>query len=576
MRLSPVKPRHWFQALLCVCALSGAAQAYAQALEPPPVPEPQVMEPIAPPVKAPASIQVGTLAAIDPSAIGTLDRNNGGIGPELWAGSDKAMIQALLPFLPANAASPAMNRLARRLLLSRATAAEGPAAAGDSLLALKLKRLFSAGEFEAITSLAGQITNPERDPAAARVVADTFLLTDHLGDAAALADKLARTDSDPFWLKVQALAAQVDGDAARIDLTYGLAREAANDDKPFFALLDHMRKPGKAKLEKIKEPSFLHLVMMRMLKLPLPKDLMQNPEPALIRFLLAGGELDGAARAGLIERLGQMGLAEPRQLAELYGGMTLKDDERARPVDAALKAQGTRVRAILFQGARTSLTTDGQAAALAASYSLNGDPALGALLAEANRGLTVSLPPAPILLPYAGALGRIAALGGDVNAAIHWLDGFRPLARPGSNEATDLAGLAVIIAIADPSAARPLNGPDLDAMIGRANLAPADQRNARIAILGAVLEGLGLTVPPPGNPAISPTVDYATLRAMELAAKAGHVGETAILALSLIGTQGPSLAEPKALQAAITALVQVHLGVEARRIALEALAGHGL
>jgi hypothetical protein len=534
------------------------------------------MEPIAPPVKAPASIQVGTLAAIDPSAIGTLDRNNGGIGPELWAGSDKAMIQALLPFLPANAASPAMNRLARRLLLSRATAAEGPAAAGDSLLALKLKRLFSAGEFEAITSLAGQITNPERDPAAARVVADTFLLTDHLGDAAALADKLARTDSDPFWLKVQALAAQVDGDAARIDLTYGLAREAANDDKPFFALLDHMRKPGKAKLEKIKEPSFLHLVMMRMLKLPLPKDLMQNPEPALIRFLLAGGELDGAARAGLIERLGQMGLAEPRQLAELYGGMTLKDDERARPVDAALKAQGTRVRAILFQGARTSLTTDGQAAALAASYSLNGDPALGALLAEANRGLTVSLPPAPILLPYAGALGRIAALGGDVNAAIHWLDGFRPLARPGSNEATDLAGLAVIIAIADPSAARPLNGPDLDAMIGRANLAPADQRNARIAILGAVLEGLGLTVPPPGNPAISPTVDYATLRAMELAAKAGHVGETAILALSLIGTQGPSLAEPKALQAAITALVQVHLGVEARRIALEALAGHGL
>ena len=576
MRLSPVKPRRWFQAFLCAAALSGAAQAFAQALDPQPVADPQTAEPIAAPVKAPASIQVGTLAAIDPSAIGTLDRNNGGIGPELWAGSDKAMIQALLPFLPASAASPAMNRLARRLLLSRAPAAEGPPASGDSLLALKLKRLFAAGEFEAIISLAGQITNPERDPAAARVVADVFLLSDHLGDAAALADKLARTDSDPFWLKVQALAAQVDGDAARIDLSYGLAREAAGDDKPFFALLDLMRKQGKGKIEKIKEPSFLHLLMMRMLKLPLPKDLAQNPEPALIKFLLAGGELDGGARAGLIERLGQMGLAEPRQLAELYGGMTLKDEERGRPVDAALKAQGTRVRAILFQGARTSLTTDGQAAALAASYSLNGDPALGALLAEANRGLTVSLPPAPILLPYAGALGRIAALGGDVNAAIHWLDGFRPLARPGSTEAIDLAGLAVIVAIADPSGARMLNAADLDAMIARANLAPADQRHARIAILGAVLEGLGLTVPPPGNPPLSATIDYATMRAMELAAKAGHVGETAILALSLIGTQGPSLAEPKALQAAITALVQVHLGTEARRIALEALAGHGL
>jgi hypothetical protein len=491
-----------------------------------------------------------------------------------------AQIQALMPYLPVNAASPAMNRLARKLLLSRGPAPNATPTSprlNPSLLALKLQRLYAAGELEALAQLASLISNPASDPEAAQILALGFLLQGKWAEAQALADKLVRTSADPLWLQLQAIAQVQAGDNDRADLTLGLLRDMGAPDKVFVSAIDLLRQRPKAKAEKLKQPEPFHLALARLMKWPIPREFLATTEPALIRFFLNAPELDGPSRLNLVERLGMMGLGNGQALAELYAGLSLKPEERDRPVDSALKSGGSRARAILYQGGRTAPTTDGQAAALAAGLSLNGDPALGVFLAEANRGLILTLPQPPILAPYAGALGRIGFLSGDLAAGLRWLDLYRPLAAPGSTGASDLAGLTLIAALADPSGRHGITRADIDLVIARAANVPVEQRAARLAVMNACLNGLGLMSTGTAlAPMLKAQADQATLAAMMAAAEAGKIGETAILALALIGTQGPQSTDPHALEAALSALSRVGLNLDARRIAVEAALSYGL
>ena len=52
---------------------------------------------------------VGRVAAIDPSSIGLLTEENGGFGFDMWAGSDRAFIETLVPRLPVRTLSPVMQ-----------------------------------------------------------------------------------------------------------------------------------------------------------------------------------------------------------------------------------------------------------------------------------------------------------------------------------------------------------------------------------------------------------------------------------------------------------------------------------
>lgn len=553
---------------------------------PPPLPpvQPQPLPiQVAPIQAAPAqpprgAIEVESLAAIDPSAIGLIDAKSGGLPADLWAGAEKSVVQALIPSLPVAAGSPVMASLVHRLLLTRAGAPEGGAAPGDSLLALKLERLMAAGEVEALAALAPQVANPAGDPKAARILAEALILVDRVADAAALGEIVQRQSADPFWIKLAAFA-QARAEDPRADLSLGLARDSDPDDKTYFALMALLAKGGKGRLDRIKEPSILHLALMRALKLAPAREAYDTDQPALIKYWLAQAETDAPTRIALTERLGSQALVEPKVLAELWAALALKEDERLHAVDTAMKAPGLKARAALFQAARTAATTEGQAAAVAAALVLTGDPALTWAMAQANRGIVLSLPPAPMLLPYAGALGRVALLAGDVNAAIRWHDGFASLAAPGSSAAGDLSGLGVLIALADPAGARPLARADLDALIARAQSAPAEQRAARIGVILNALDALGLGAPPDawrlavgGAPR---ALDGAALRALQVAAERGRKGETILLALILLGRDGPAHADPAALGAALSALNRAGLGGEARRLAIEAALAHG-
>ena len=70
----------------------------------------------------------------------------------MWRGIPRSLVEELLPRLPVATGSPAMQELARRLLLTRARVPDG-ATTSSSLLGIRVERLAAAGATASVNAL---------------------------------------------------------------------------------------------------------------------------------------------------------------------------------------------------------------------------------------------------------------------------------------------------------------------------------------------------------------------------------------------------------------------------------------
>ncbi len=122
-------------------------------------------------------IEVSRLSAFDPDSVGTLDPGGGGLGHDLWRGSDRRTVERLLPRLPGVLRSAALRDLARRLLLSNAvspTSRRGEIPA--NLLALRVDRLAALGDYAGLNDLLAVVPQRYDDESIARARVESRLL----------------------------------------------------------------------------------------------------------------------------------------------------------------------------------------------------------------------------------------------------------------------------------------------------------------------------------------------------------------------------------------------------------------
>ncbi|MCK5275255.1 MAG: hypothetical protein KAR37_11445, partial [Alphaproteobacteria bacterium] len=109
-----------------------------------------------------SGIEIGDLEELDPDSGGILDVSMGGLGVDMWAGTDRARLLRLLSQLPASYDSPTLHDLARRLLLSSAIApVRGETDAETSLIGLRIERLAAMGLAGAVAEMMTIAPAPE-------------------------------------------------------------------------------------------------------------------------------------------------------------------------------------------------------------------------------------------------------------------------------------------------------------------------------------------------------------------------------------------------------------------------------
>ncbi|MFO1058055.1 MAG: hypothetical protein U1E53_13935 [Dongiaceae bacterium] len=209
---------------------------------------------------AKAAISVAPLPGSGLEGVGTLDAGNGGLGPELWRGSDRATIDRLLPLLAPPENALALREAARRLLLSAApppagTPSEGAPSdeTGRNFALLRADRLAALGDVDSAVALVRLVPERDRDAGALRLLADAAWLAGDVGGGCKLVEgAAARQAGDPELARAgvfcQAQAGQKDKAALGLDL---LREQGQAGDPLFAALLDRLAGGPPATIESV-------------------------------------------------------------------------------------------------------------------------------------------------------------------------------------------------------------------------------------------------------------------------------------------------------------------------------------
>ena len=549
----------------------GAEDAAAETAPRPEGAEPEAVGPaLAEGEIAEEAVEVEALTVPDQPWVGLLDQSQGGFGIDMWQSTNLALLERVLPSLPMGTPSPAMQDLARRLLLSDARAPLGEGT-GRNLLAIRIERLAAGGETEAANQLIELAATRGSDPALARAEVDGLLLAgDNAGACARIGDAV-RDDDDPFWLKGLTFCRALREERATARLAVDLLRELGEtSDAAFFVLVRALNGDETARIESLIEASPLHLAMMRAANVPIPADAVPGAPPAVLRAIAAAPNATPDVRLDAAERAARAGVLPAEAVARIYGGFVFEPAAVENAIDIAKLATGAWANAILHRLGRGRTDAVGRAEVVQAFMRRARERGGYVTAARINARTMRELEPNAALAFAIPELVPALLAAGEVEAAWAWY------ARAEEAVATALWPL---MQIARGPTAMPLEaGAPRAWWLAQAEL-PAAQRYANGALVFTLLEALGYEISADDwTPLLEGQLMVQTYapspalaRGLRRAAAAGAVGETVLMALLALGEPGPVGANATTLGAVIEALGAVGLEAEARAIALEAV-----
>lgn len=553
-----------------------------------PVQSTSIQNATTPRLQPPLKFEVNNLGDIDPDAVGALTEENGGFATSMWQGTRRELVEGLLPKLPVSTSSRAMRQLMRRLMLSAATVPQGNKK--QSLVSLRIDRLAAMGDVAGVNALLRASPSRSVDPVLLRSETEMLFLANDNGRACPLVASRIRDKTTTFWQKAFVFCQALAGQHEKAALGASLLEERDTNDPVFFGLIDKLSNGGSFRIETLKDPSPLHFAMVRAAKAQLPADIIASDNPNALRTIATSPNALPDLRLDAAERAEAMGALSTDVVRQLYGGITLTDNDGVGSTAGSASGERALARALLYRKALVETVPAAVAEILdQVLKSARRDGRYG-LAARIYEKMLVELQPSQDLVWFAPEAVRALLAGGSPDAATNWfailrasagfneesaeiLDGILPLARlTGAEEAADWSPEEI--------------GKWFDVQLKSKEGESADRDGAftRAALLYNLLEALGDVVPDrhwapllEGPPQVAAVIPRPALwRGLGIAANNGRVGETVLLSLLTLGQAGPNQANPTVIRRVITALRAVGLEADARALAVEAAIAAGI
>ena len=535
------------------------------------------------PPSADDGIQVGSLDAIDPDAAGVPLPGIEAFPADVWSGSRRARIEALLPRLPVAAPSFAMRRLALGLLASPAQPPAGEGEAGALALA-RSERLAAMGARDAALALLERAGPAGGQSLTARIENDRLLAALDLDAACAeILGKTGRT-GDGYWRRVRILCQAHAGliEAATLGLELLLETDSA-PDPVFDDTIYAMAGLAEPVVDPLADPTPLRVAAWRLAQLPIPAEAVTRAAPDVLPAIVVAPESLPATRLLAAERAEATGALPIEALRDIYRAMSFSSEERADALAQVESLEPPLGRALMLQAIEAETAPALQAELLAEALFLAEAQGAHGTAARAFAHLVGTVPPAPAHVWFSAAAGRALIAAGEVDAAARWY------------------ALATDHASRNPEAMRAslrlwplmlLSGDDdhlTTAKFGAWLALRADESGRTVAVaranwLAILVDALGGRVDPEvwdrllldEQPVAARAPALALANGLSKAAEGGQLGETVLLALLLLGDSGPAAAGIVTVKPVVSNLVSVGLQEEARAIALESALAAGL
>lgn len=584
--------------------LASAPPAQAQFVAPQPLtpnnaPEPARPAPLQAPRQPPPPPRgelpvVEALSEVDPSVTGLLDDANGGLGVEMWRGTSRSRVEALLPRVPAANVSAVMQDLLRRLLLTTAAVPLGQGVA-PSLLGLRVERLMAAGRIADVNELLRLAATPVNDPALSHAEIDALLLAGDFSSACQQVPALAGIDPRGYLLKTLAFCRALERDQAAVTLATALLRDQGQQgDEAFFSLIGALPGGGTAPVTSLVDPTPLHLAMLRATNQRVPADAIGGAQPAILWAIATAPRPDPTDISPEVlqaaERAEAAGALATDVLAMIFSTVAYSQQQIDGALDTAARERGPRVNALLFQAATVATDPARRAAVLSAAFKVAREDGMLATASRLNRDNLRAIAPAAAQLVFAPDAVRASLAAGDLETAWRWTDfvlreaGNITPRGPNTAAIDTAAQLWPLLQLADPQAARARAAERTRSWWRDLPKLPEGAAADRRALLYVLFEAFDEPLPNEawepllaGPLTVSARMPAASLsRMLSDAAEAKRVGETVLLSLLALGQLGPEGSDPTTLVQVIDALRTIGFDKEARAVAVEAALGHGI
>ncbi len=511
-----------------------------------------VLSVAAPQTAAAQAIESGSLAELDPWAVGAIARDQA-LPRSLWSQSDPSTLSLLFDRVTPNIGSPAGAKLARQALLSPATAPTG-----DTLVAARKRyeALARLGLADEIVSMVSGSAEAKRDPGIVLYATQADLARGRLNDACRRAATIEAETPPPFVLRLRALCVAAAGEKDAADLAMDVARAAGANDPWFATVIATLNGTPPARAAVARYDTSLNAAASLAAKLRAPpQNALLNASAFALSMVARDENAVAALRAQAAAKAFRQG-AIPAVVARAAARGEI-GQRAAGPLSVAVgeveAAANPYAQAIAIEGALKRAKPHGEFAAMARLF------APEVANAQADPGTAVA----------AATFTRAALATGDYTTAHRW----RQAADSVATNANLLSILDVALTMSRDDAANAHFAADR-----RIELAgPAGARLASRDI--QALATLGLPIGPAAEDfvrrtpaAVGRKPDPALLAQLVAAATRRAAGEVAIHAALALGSGAEEL-DAADLMIVLAALREVGLGDAARAVAIEAVIG---
>ena len=528
---------------------------------------------------APQGFEITPLEAVGADYAGTLEPDHGGLGIDMWRGTDRVRVERLLPLLKPTS-SPILAELTRRLVLSNAASPAGKGS-GASLLPVRARLLADMGLVDDAVAMLKLLPADQRDATSARLLVELSWRAGNLdGACAAVQESVPRVPVDNFWQEATIFCQLHAGQSSEATLGLDLLREQGEGDEAFFALADALDGNREAKVPPLPVVTPLYLAMAHAAGVPLPAVGIREPSPLMLALVAESPDAPVEQRLTAAETAAAAGVLTPSHLIAAYTA----EPEEPGTLDTALDLPsiGTTpaTRATLYQAAVHAGLPQQRAQFI--QKALETDTLDGNYWARLQiyLPLLADIAPAPELSWFAADAARHLYAGGKLREAGAWV----ALIQQAQQADPDVAAAVPQLQSLDYLAGNAGMAPGADPQSMMPKLPPGDPKAERVrALFNAMQEppetlsaepqvALVTNVPTPAMPQqnVNLWLDLGE------AAEKNRIGETVLLSLVGLNATGLADAEPEWLARVVTSLRRVGLEDEARRLAVEAAIANGL
>ena len=527
--------------------------------------------------------------------IGNLGKKDGGLGLEMWKGTDSTFALTILKLLPVNAPSPAMRNLAKRLLLSdafqpskkeekglQAISPSGkPIISEDqeaTFLPLRFAKLASLGAKNELIELGNLVPTEDMLGVLAKEAIYARLLSGETNKVCDEVIELAKRTNESYWRKALIVCQLILGnrDDALLSLELLLA-ELDSEDK--FSKLIYTLADETNQIEFDKNSIYFKILIAVLPGKQLDKHRL-NLDPSGLSVVAKNNNLSWKIRMLAAEKAVLAGSLSSIYLGELATQFEFEENIFSRAASESKSMEGFMARALLLKAAALNTSFIERARFLRLLLDSADSDEIFQVYASVIMPILLTIKPRHDLIWFASSATRASIAGGNYILASEWLAVLAKTLDLDYEASGSLLRLLPLIAIAGQPLPKPFSEEQAtDVWSGLSDNFSREDKEKRASRLLVLLSAMGIepragawkNVISSKNIFEMENIPATALRYQLLdAAKNNRIAEVVSISLIMLGSEGPSKSGLVSLNAVIRALREIGLEADARAIAIEA------